>query len=108
MTVNGNSKQFLFYRSGVLDSKDCDAKLTHAVIGVGYGKDEKTGKDYILIKNSWGRHWGDKGYAKISPSTEHHNKGVCGILGDNHIAFVKLEDAREVVNEFRKSIEPKN
>lgn len=66
MTLNGGARSFLFYRGGVLDSKNCKPELSHAVTGVGYGTDKKTGKDYILIKNSWGRLWGQGGYAKIA------------------------------------------
>jgi len=36
----------------------------HAVTAVGYGTDEE-GDDYIMIKNSWGSSWGDRGVGKI-------------------------------------------
>ena len=67
MTVNGKARSFLFYRGGILDSANCKPdKLSHAVVGVGYGTDKKTGQDYIIIKNSWGKWWGEKGFAKIA------------------------------------------
>lgn len=36
----------------------------HAVVAIGYNDDKKIGKDKgaILIRNSWGTEWGDKGY----------------------------------------------
>ncbi|KAM1508356.1 hypothetical protein ACFX10_017681 [Malus domestica] len=37
----------------------------HTVTVVGYGRCNITGKEYWIIKNSWGNKWGDKGFAKI-------------------------------------------
>jgi hypothetical protein len=37
---------------------------THAVLGVGIGR--SAGKDYFLIRNSWGRSWGLEGTAWLS------------------------------------------
>jgi hypothetical protein len=39
MQVNGKAKEFLYYKKGIIDSKECTPDLTHAVLGVGYGKD---------------------------------------------------------------------
>ena len=44
---------------------------------VGYGTEG--GKDYWLVKNSWGKFWGDSGFMKIKRGTGH-----CGI-GNQHI-----------------------
>ena len=59
-------RNFLFYLRGIIDSKNCGSKINHAVLAVGYGTDKKTGKDYFIIKNSWGWLWGEGGYAKIA------------------------------------------
>ncbi len=69
MAEEGN---FRFYESGVI-RKDCGNTVDHAVMTVGYGK------DYFIIKNSWGVGWGDKGYAKIGFGSDDKN-GICGIL----------------------------
>ena len=40
----------------------------HAVLAIGYNRDNFTGDDYVIIKNSWGNNWGEGGYVKISMS----------------------------------------
>jgi len=62
------------YKSGVLDSTDCGTVLNHAVAAVGYGTEN--GKDYYIVRNSWGTSWGDEGYIKIAAV---EGKGICGI-----------------------------
>merc|ERR1711868_5275 len=55
----------------------CIWTLNHEISVVGYGTEG--GKDFWLVKNSWGRGWGDSGYMKIKRGTGH-----CGI-GNQHI-----------------------
>ncbi|KAM2223445.1 hypothetical protein PS2_017370 [Malus domestica] len=49
-----------------LKPQACDNMYAlHTVTVVGYGRCNITGKEYWIIKNSWGNKWGDKGFAKI-------------------------------------------
>lgn len=41
----------------------CSDPLDHAVVVVGYGTDDE-GRDFWLVKNSWGMHWGEQGFFK--------------------------------------------
>ncbi|UYV63837.1 hypothetical protein LAZ67_2005786 [Cordylochernes scorpioides] len=71
-----NAKMELqYYRSGVYSSSHCPGdreSLNHGVLIVGYG--EENGVPYWLIKNSWGKWWGQRGYMKLK-----RNVNMCGI-----------------------------
>lgn len=72
--VCAGSLGWQFYKSGVL-SWFCGDCLDHGVISVGYGNDKG---DYVIVRNSWGQDWGEKGYLRIS-SKDKKGKGTCGI-----------------------------
>jgi cathepsin L len=44
---------FMNYKSGVYNNPKCSKRPNHAMLLVGYGRDEKTSMDYWLVKNSW-------------------------------------------------------
>ncbi|XP_037417068.1 zingipain-2-like [Triticum dicoccoides] len=77
VTVQGDPLQE--YRGGIMDCK-FDRRLTgwHAVLVVGYGTDSY-GVKYWRIKNSWGKHWGEGGYARIRRHVA-DKRGVLGIF----------------------------
>jgi C1A family cysteine protease len=53
------------YKKGVYDDATCTQQVNHAITVVGYGRDLTTGKDYWLVKNSWGTTWGEQGYVRM-------------------------------------------
>jgi C1A family cysteine protease len=63
IAIEADQHVFQFYSTGVLDSADCGTNLDHAVLLAGYGSDG--GKDFWLVKNSWGPTWGMAGYIQI-------------------------------------------
>ena len=65
----------LYIVQGVFDGA-CGIKLNHGVTAVGYGSTD--GLDWILVKNSWGANWGEKGYIKMKRNTG-IPQGLCGI-----------------------------
>ena len=69
LVIAANNKYIHSYESGIIDSDDCDTSVlyhdeylnahNHGVLAVGYGTDQVTGLDYLLVKNSWNTTWGD-------------------------------------------------
>ncbi|GBM81370.1 Cathepsin L [Araneus ventricosus] len=67
---------FVDYESGIYSPHECDGdikSLSHGVLVVGYGSE--SGKDYWIVKNSWGDNWGEKGFIRMIRNS--NNK--CGI-----------------------------
>jgi len=79
ISVAAGQRQFMLYESGILDSKSCGYVNDHAVQLVGYSTQKVfLGKnaDYWIVRNSWGMHWGEKGYIRIRRYGE--GKEPCG------------------------------
>ncbi|GJM89018.1 hypothetical protein PR202_ga05613 [Eleusine coracana subsp. coracana] len=73
--ICGSARAFQLYSQGIFDGP-CPTSLDHAVLIVGYGSEG--GKDYWIVKNSWGERWGMKGYMHMHRNTGNSN-GICGI-----------------------------
>ena len=72
VALNANTLQF--YTGGIVDSSSwiCSTSgINHAVTLVGYGVDTK---DYWIVRNSWGKNWGEDGYFRIA-----RGKATCGV-----------------------------
>ena len=55
------------YTGGVYCDTTGDMQVVHAISLVGYGIQD--GQKYWLMRNSWGTHWGEQGFAKICRGT---------------------------------------
>jgi len=61
VSISVAAQSWQLYGGGILSECDCD--MDHAVVLDGYGTD--AGKDYWLVRNSWGGSWGEKGYIRV-------------------------------------------
>ena len=57
------------YSKGIMKDTTCTGEPDHAVTAVGYSP------EYILIKNSWGAQWGERGFVRIARNN-HRNCGM--------------------------------
>ncbi|XP_026783708.3 procathepsin L [Pangasianodon hypophthalmus] len=74
VAVDADHPSFLFYSSGIYEEPRCNPNnLSHAVLLVGYGSEG--GRDYWIIKNSWGTGWGEGGYMRMI----RNGSNTCGI-----------------------------
>jgi len=74
VAIDASHQSFQMYTSGVYYEAQCSSsQLDHGVLVVGYGVDD--GKDFWLVKNSWGTQWGINGYIEMSRNRNNN----CGI-----------------------------
>ncbi|KAK1443942.1 cysteine proteinases like protein [Babesia gibsoni] len=64
-------KHLVGYAGGIFDGP-CGGYRNQSLLIVGYGRNRKTGKEFWIVKNSWGVKWGYEGYFKLlkAPSND--------------------------------------
>ena len=66
--------EFEAYTGGVFEDTTGCTSLDHSISIAGYGHDATSGKDYWIIRNSWGTYWGEQGWARNVRGT--NNLGI--------------------------------
>ena len=61
--------KFVKYTGGIYEEDAGEIKPNHETSLVGWGKDEKTGTEYWIGRNSWGTYWGEYGFFRIKTGT---------------------------------------
>ncbi|KAF4516387.1 hypothetical protein B566_EDAN008510 [Ephemera danica] len=83
--------KFKQYETGIYSDTLCTnskSELNHEMLLVGYGV--QNGKDYWIVKNSWGENWGENGYARIKSGGN-----TCGIASDATFPIIVPVSASE-------------
>lgn len=76
ISVDSSRESFQHYSGGIYYDPKCSSNvedLDHSMLVVGYGTDKK-GRDYYIIKNSYGTDWGEKGIFLAGTNTKSTNK----------------------------------
>lgn len=82
--IDASHYSFQMYLSGIYDEKSCSpTNLDHGVGCVGFGAEGST--KYWIVRNSWGRNWGEKGYIRMIRDKSNQ----CGVATRAIIPVVK-------------------
>eukprot|EP00803_Ostreobium_quekettii_P009835 evm.model.scf_2354.1 EVM.evm.TU.scf_2354.1 scf_2354:41-4876(-) len=88
--IDASSMAFMFYAGGIFD-EPCGDYLDHGVLLVGYHA-PKDWEGYWIIKNSWGKQWGEHGYIRFRMGMD-GGLGECGIALQASYPKKKYEEA---------------
>ncbi len=87
IAIQANKRSFQFYKSGVYSDLDCGTELDHGVLLVGFGYDHEYDMKYWIVKNSWGKSWGEDGYIRLLKNVD-DPRGLCGIAMNPSIPII--------------------
>lgn len=76
VSIGVDAESWQNYTGGII-GKGCGVSVDHGVVVLGYGTNDE-GKDYWIVRNSWGTDWGLSGYIHLAKSTK-KGPGACAI-----------------------------
>ena len=88
VAIQANQQSFQLYKKGIYSDPDCGDQLDHGVLVVGYGYDKDYDMKYWIVKNSWGKSWGENGYIRMARGIE-DPEGQCGIAMDPSYPIIR-------------------
>jgi cathepsin L len=75
VSIEANHRAFMHYHGGIFDYGGCHGNLDHSVLCCGWGRQGNI--TFWIVKNSWGKHWGEKGFIRMI-----RKNNQCGIASD--------------------------
>ncbi|CAE7536562.1 CP1 [Symbiodinium natans] len=78
VAVSVSASSWDLYMNGIFDYCDKNAIIDHAVVLVGYGRDQQVGKKYWTILNSWGQNFGEEGKIRLLRDDK-EEENWCGV-----------------------------
>ncbi|KAJ1426137.1 Peptidase C1A, papain C-terminal [Sesbania bispinosa] len=83
VSVSLDATGLQFYTGGVYGGENCTKNSTYAtLVALIVGYDSVDGEDYWIVKNCWGKDWGERGYLFIKRNViDEWPYGVCAING---------------------------
>ncbi|KAG8043834.1 hypothetical protein GUJ93_ZPchr0458g22533 [Zizania palustris] len=82
--IEANANMQFYNNTSGIYTGPCGTKLNHAVVVVGYGRDNVNRVDYWIVKNSWGSNWGQDGFFYMRKGADGPN-GLCGIVRESGV-----------------------
>ncbi|OHT08187.1 hypothetical protein TRFO_23408 [Tritrichomonas foetus] len=79
--IDASPASFQLYSSGMYDDQKCSqTELNHCVQIIGFGHVGNYEGDYWIVRNSFGKAWGEEGYIRIA-----YGYNICGIVSEAQI-----------------------
>lgn len=95
VAVGVNIHALQFYESGIVRREDCPPAdknplkaINHAAVLTGWGHDDKTDTYYWILRNTYGDHWGEKGYARLAFGKDGDGFGTCALYTEGNYPIV--------------------
>jgi cathepsin X len=85
--------KFEAYDGGIFSQYKLLPMMNHEISVVGWGKDEATGQEYWIGRNSWGTYWGENGFFRMA--TGKYGLGI----ESNCVAAIPSFDKPKLENE---------